>query len=439
MTYPQGANPGSTWRAPLTYLLRLPQDTAAQATVQLSEANIRVDTLQGDQLQLGGKTVTRARVTDAAGQTTVTYAWDAVGLSFTLSATLGPGIDESLLERFVRAMPGAAPSAWASQLYAFRDGDVAVIDSQTGDVTRTLGAQVGSQSPSLAIDAASGRIAVADFLRDTATPSFGVMLYRMSDGSLEREIPTGLLPQGFGPSANIALTAGGQYLIVRQYEIPPDGNGNNARYWLGVWDLNSGEHVRDIPVSGCPYVTRMVSPQPNHLYVLCTDYWQAFDPVGGKLLDTYGPNAGDAAFLIRDGQLYEVSPGWHAQVMPLDGSSGGREYTGLATNLPDLVAAPIAIGLDPTGQFLYVPAGAPDAPGPTAIVVIDLRSGRPSRVIQLGQPFREIAFAPDASAAFVTLTDTDGAVTGLARVDLALGRPTWQSNGAFYEVTAAAP
>jgi hypothetical protein len=374
----------------------------------------------------------RGRLRQAAGFMAAMLALTLVaGL---LAAVFGAGTENRLQDG-----GPASPPAWDGQLYAFHDGDVAVIDSQTGTLTRTLGAQIGSQSPFLAVDAASGRVAVADFLRDRDSVTFGVMIYRMSDGGLEQEIPVPTLIRYLGSGAGIALSPGGQYLIVYQYETPPDGNGDNARYWLGVWDLNSGEHVREVPLAGCPVVTQLVAPTPERLFLLCGDHGEVVDLARGKLVGAFGPNAGDAAILIRDGRLYEVSPSWHAQFTPLDGSSGAREYTGLAANLPGLVAAPLAIGLDPTGQYLYVPAGAPDAIGPTAIVVIDLRSGRPSRVIQLGQPFREIAFAPDASAAFVTLTDADGAVTSLARIDLTLGRPTWQNAGVFGSVTAVAP
>lgn len=162
-------------------------------------------------------------------------------------------------------------SAEPQALYMLKDGDVVGTDPDTGEEILRIDVNTGSQSPFLAVSYETGRITVGDFLRIGVGFEFAVKIYRMSDGSLDQEIPVPTLIRCLSQCEGIMFFQDGIRLHMYQYAIPPEanGNGNLANYWLGTFDLESRQWLQDIDMGSCGVVHDFYFVDDTTLIVDC--------------------------------------------------------------------------------------------------------------------------------------------------------------------------
>ena len=329
--------------------------------------------------------------------------------------------------------------AWDGSLYALSgeesNSGLVELDSLTGEVLRWIDLiPYGNSYPHLVVAPNADRLAVAAFLPDEE-PTLDVLIYRLSDFTLLQRVPVPKLIQAFVVGNGIALSPDGAQLHAYQYETPPDGNGDNARYWLGTYDLERQSWLSDVELPGCGPVARMEVRVAPFVYVQCTrtgllnintatatveriddgQQTASFQHHGNKvLLLTTGGAFHSGAYWPSTGgqnrQLIDLSGGWRVASLPFH-VSGGL-------------------------QRLYLPIQPTDSPYPTEIAVVDLSTHTITRTIRTSAPFSEIIFAGDEQFAYVTLTGDDHFTTGIARIDLATGAETMLVEGAFGNLVA---
>jgi hypothetical protein len=295
-------------------------------------------------------------------------------------------------------------------------------------------------NPFLAVSPDGSLLAVTAAVPGVGSPTgLQILLYRTSDWSLEQSIPAPNLIQYFGPAAGVEFSSDGTTLLAFQYEIPPGGTGDDAVYWLGVYDIASQSWVRRIDLPGCYGIDQMIAGSPDRVDVLCGGFLHEVDWATGTIENDLIYRPSIAAFTIGDDTLYAVSDTRAIFVQPVgQDDTAARELDGsrVATALSSVPLMPLGLSVD--RQFLAIPTTdasdtpVTDVPYASRIVVIDLESDSIARTIVTSSPFRQITFSPDGTLAYVTLLGAEGSPSGLARIDLGTGAETLLATGSYW-------
>ncbi len=324
-----------------------------------------------------------------------------------------------------RFNPAEAP-AWDGAIYALSGNDdsqgVVELDPMTGAVRRQIDMiPYGNSYPHLEVSPEADRLAVAGSLPGEEM-RLDVLIYRLSDFTLLQRVPVPTLIQAFSVGDGIALSPDGRFLYAYQYEAPPDGNGNNARYWLGTYDLDAQMWLADVDLPYCGPVTRMDVRSSPYVYVQCSQTGLlnvdtstgTVEPIAGQQTASF-QHHGNKALLLTTGGTFYSGASWAVNDVEephqFDIPSGWT-------------VAPLPFHVSGGFTFAYVPIQPSDGHDPTEIVVIDLNTNTVTRTIQTSAPFREIVFSGDEQFAYVTLVGPDQFTTGIARIDLATGVET---------------
>lgn len=306
-------------------------------------------------------------------------------------------------------------------LFAIRDGWIVEIDTESGEIQREFAQVTGAANCSFLIASPDGELLAAGNSVGSEHQG-GISVYSIADGQLVQDIPVPNLLQPLGTCRGIAFSADSRKLFVFQYEIPPDGTGDDARYWLGTYDLDSRTWQPKVEIAGCRG-GRMQPLAIDRLLVHCGAIYE-IDPATGEILRMFGWDIDGAVFLVRDGALYEVAITQTVLSQDLDAAPDSRRFLrGAPLDITERVVSGLPIGLDRSGRYLYVPVQliesdyVPDA----EITVIDLELDEAARVITPSRPFHDIAYATDGRTAFIATSDDLGSWDGLTRIDLETG------------------
>lgn len=323
------------------------------------------------------------------------------------------------------------------RVYLARDGKLDVLDARSGAILQELPIAIGLQSYFMAVDPVGKRLIVNESTADASGARPYLTIYRTTDWSIERTVETPTIIQYLGEQPGIAVSTDGKYLFVYNYDGPTNSSDPGpVRYWLTTFDLVSGQWVGpDVDLPGCG-ASQLLPAGGRRLYVLCYDsddvrvvntgafIVDARLPVNvaGQLADgTSGLRAASAAAFGDNLYVVRENRGIRAITAGPD-QSAVRDLTGSAGTGNIVPFKPVAV--DATGSELYVSTGSVEDRSlgfSTEIAVIDLKSGAVARTVKPSGRFGPIAFAPDASAAFVGFVKPDGTVSGLARIDLTTG------------------
>jgi outer membrane protein assembly factor BamB len=337
-----------------------------------------------------------------------------------------------VFEVVARAATPVTENPWQGQLYALAGGRLLELDAVSGAVASEVRTTPWGSNPSLAVSPAGDRLALVAVLADGQG---GVLVYDTRTWTVVQALPVPRLVQDPGASARIAFSADGSDLHLVQSEVSPDGVGDDARYWVGTFDLDAGRWQQDVELAGCTGVAQMTAAWPDRLYVLCAGLVHAIE-LGGDpaVVRSFGHDEQDVAFVVRGGDLIGVSPRRIVTVQSLDqGGTAPRILDGAELSLSQSAVPSLPVGLDPTGRSLFVPTqtgagiwGYADNSPASQIAVIDLETGALVRdVLSQATPFADILFAPDGRTAYVTTySTTPNQLPVLSRVDLESGLVT---------------
>lgn len=180
------------------------------------------------------------------------------------------------------ATPDPTPeSDTAMQLdYQVRNYDVVGINPETGEEMQHIDVNIGLPSPILAVNHESGRIAVGDLiqlqngndqLESSNDDEYGVKIYRMSDGTLEQQIPTASLVTCREECEAIIFSQDGQRLHVYQRDWPGGTDASSIRYLLTTYDLEAREWLQDVDLGKCGLVNAWGFVDDQILRIECSN------------------------------------------------------------------------------------------------------------------------------------------------------------------------